>query len=59
MGVSENRGPYSRTLNSRIRIIRTPNKVPRIFGNSHIREVRGLGLSLQGLELRASGLDPP
>ena len=36
MGVSENRGPEYSTLNRRILIIRTPNKVPRIFGNSHI-----------------------
>ena len=32
VGVSENRGPQYSTLNSRIRIIRTP--VPPIFGNS-------------------------
>ena len=36
MGVSENRGPYYSTLNSRILIIRRPNKVPLIFGNSHM-----------------------
>ena len=34
-GVSENRGSYYSALNSRIRIIRTPNKVLLIFGNSH------------------------
>ena len=36
MGVSENRGPYYSTPNSRILVIRTPNKVPLIFGNSHV-----------------------
>ena len=45
MGVSEKRGPYYSTLNSRIHIIRTPNKVPLIFGNSHI----GLGLLRKGV----------
>ena len=42
-GVSENRGPYYSTLNRRILIIRPPNKVPLIFGNSHsgLRQVRG------------------
>ena len=35
-GVSENKGPKYSTLNSRILIIRTQNKVPLIFGNSHI-----------------------
>ena len=34
MGVSENRGPYSSTLNSRILTTRTPKMVPLIFGNS-------------------------
>ena len=38
MGVSENRGPQYSTLNNRILIIRTPNKVPLIFGNSHMGE---------------------
>ena len=33
MGISENRGPKYSTLNSRILIIRTPNKVPLIFGH--------------------------
>ena len=42
MGVSENRGPQYSTLNSRILVIRTPNKVPLIFGNSRIG-VEGLG----------------
>ena len=36
MGVSENRGPKYSTLNSRILIVRTPNEVPLIFGNSHM-----------------------
>ena len=36
MGVSENRGPLYSTLNSRILIIRTPNKERLIFGNSHV-----------------------
>ena len=36
MGVSANRGPQYSTPNSRILIIRTPKKVPLIFGNSHI-----------------------
>ena len=36
MGVSENGGPYYSTLDSRILIIRTPNKVPLIFGNSQM-----------------------
>ena len=36
LGVSENRGPQNSTLNSRILSIRTPNKVPLIFGNSHL-----------------------
>ena len=35
LGVSKNRGPGYSTLNSRILIIRTPNKVPHIFGNPH------------------------
>ena len=35
-GGSKNRGPEYSTLSSRILIIRTPNKVPLIFGNSHI-----------------------
>ena len=51
MGLAENRGPYYSTLNSRILIIRTPNKVPLIFGNSHIiREIiiKCLGLGVQG-----------
>ena len=48
MGVSENRGPKYRTLNSRILIIRTPqNKAPLIFGNSHIPPSR----PLQGLHI--------
>ena len=39
VGVSENRGAKYSTLNSRILIIRTPkNKVPLIFGNSHVRQ---------------------
>ena len=33
MGGSENRGPECSTLNSRILIIRIPNKVPLIFGD--------------------------
>ena len=37
LGVSENRGPSYSTLNNRILIIRTPNKVPLIFGNSHFK----------------------
>ena len=36
MGVSENRGPKYSTLNSRILIIGTPNKVPLLFGSSHV-----------------------
>ena len=36
MGVSENRGSKYSTLNSRILIIRTPNKVPPILGNFHM-----------------------
>ena len=36
LGVSENRGSYYSTLNSRILIIMTPNMVPLIFGNSHL-----------------------
>ena len=36
MGVSENKGPYYSTLNSRTLIIRTQNKVLLIFGKSHI-----------------------
>ena len=36
MGVSENRGPQYSTLNSRILIIRTPQRGTPIFGNSHI-----------------------
>ena len=36
IGVSENRGPWYSTLNSRILFIRTPKKVPLIFGNSRI-----------------------
>ena len=35
-GVSENRGPQYSTLNSRIDIIRTQDKVPPIFGNYQI-----------------------
>ena len=34
MGVSEDRGPEYGSLNSRIFIIRPPNKVPLIFENS-------------------------
>ena len=39
MGVSEDRGPYYSTPNSRILFIRTPKygTVPLIIGNSHIR----------------------
>ena len=36
MGVSENRGPKYSTLNSRILYKNPPNKVPLIFGNSHM-----------------------
>ena len=35
LGVSENRGPKYSTLNGRILIKRTPNKVTLIFGNYH------------------------
>ena len=35
-GVSENRGSKYSTLNSRILMIRTPNKVPPILGNFHM-----------------------
>ena len=52
MGVSENRGPYYSTLNSRIFIIRTPNKVPQIFGNSYIA-----GLRVRVLGPRHVGVD--
>ena len=39
------RGPKYSTLNSRILIIRTPNKVPLIFGSSHQRvEAVGFGV---------------
>ena len=37
MGVSEKSGPSFNILNSRILLIRTPNKVPLIFGHSHTR----------------------
>ena len=36
MGVSENRGPYYRALNSRILITRTPKYGTPICGNSHM-----------------------
>ena len=49
LGVSENRGPDYSTLNSRIFIIRIPDKVPLIFGNSHL-----IDRVLEG-DLRPSG----
>ena len=39
MGVSENRGSKYSTLNSRVLIIRAPNTVPLIFGNSQIKTI--------------------
>ena len=36
MGVSDNARHYYNILNSRILIVRTLNKVPLMFGNSHI-----------------------
>ena len=46
--VSENRRPEYGTLNSRILIIRPPNKVPLIFENSH-------KLGLQGFRFKVLG----
>ena len=53
LGVSENRGPQNSTLNNRIRVVRTPNKVPPIFGNSH------LGLRDWGLDKFRVGVTFP
>ena len=61
MGVSENRGAQYSTLNSRILITRTPNKVPLIFGNSHIMNTIQLllsGGSTQTLPVNLKTLKP-
>ena len=47
-GVSENRGPYYSTLNSRIRILRTPQiKVPPVFSETFIAADTSLRAHLQ------------
>ena len=43
LGVAENRGPYYSTLNSRILILGPQNRVPLIFGNSHLLRGSTLG----------------
>ena len=62
MGVSENRGPQYSTLNNRILIIRTPNKVPPNFrklpyfmGAKEPYKVRGSGR--QGCRVVGKRLD--
>ena len=56
MGVSENRGPYYGTLNSRILIIRTPNKVPLSSGVRafRVKGFRALGFRVAGLRINGS-----
>ena len=56
-GVSKNRGPQYSTLDSGILIIRTPNKVPLIFGNSHITADRRVCVGFWVLAACAGG-DP-